>query len=61
MDPLAGKLDAKLRQWKPATARKVRAYVEEIIESADSGALDLMRSRTVEHEVLHSLDEPAAR
>ena len=61
MDALIHKLDTKLRQWKPATSRKVRAYVEEIIESVDSGALDLMRSRTAEQEVLNSLDAPASR
>ena len=61
MDVLAEKLDSKLREWRPETAAQVRQRVAEIIESADQDALDLLRSRNVEQEVLSILDEPAAR
>ena len=57
MDTLVEKLDAKLQQWKPDTADQVRKWVVEIIELADQDALDVMRSRTVEQEVLDLLDE----
>jgi len=61
MDTLVERLDAKLREWKPETAAEVRECVAEIIALADQEALDLLRSRTVEQEVLDLLDEPAAR
>jgi len=61
MDSLAEKLDSKLRQWKPETAERVRRSVLEIIDLADHDVLDLMRSRSVEQEVLDQLDEPASR
>jgi hypothetical protein len=61
MDVLTERLDAKLRQWKPEVAEQVRERVAEIIELADQGALDVMRSWAVEQEVLDLLDEPAAR
>ena len=61
MDALAERLDAKLREWKPDTAAKVRQRVMEIIEMADQDVLDVMRSRVVEQEVLDMLDEPATR
>ena len=61
MDALVERLDAKLREWKPATAAQVRECVAEIIALADQEALDLLRSRAVEQEVLDMLDEPAAR
>ena len=61
MDAVALKLDSKFRVWKPAMARSVRARVKEIIASADTDTLDLMRSRSVEQEVLNLLDEPASR
>jgi len=61
MDTLVARLDAKLREWKPETAAEVRECVAEIIALADQEALDLLRSRTVEQEVLDLLDEPAAR
>ncbi len=35
--------------------------VTEMMELADEDVLDVMRSRTVEQEVLDSLDEPAAQ
>jgi hypothetical protein len=61
MDTLAEKLDSKLREWKPETAKDVRQRVAEIIELADQNALDLLRSREREQEVLDLLDEPAPR
>ena len=61
MDALLEKLDAKLRQWNPETAAQVRQYMAEVIDLADQDVLDLMRSRTVEQEVLDSLDEPTSR
>jgi hypothetical protein len=61
MDVLAERLDAKLREWKPEIAEQVRQHVAEIIDLADQGALDGMRSRAVEQEVLDLLDEPATR
>lgn len=58
MDALLEKLDAKLRQWKPDVTEQVRQWVAEIIEMADQDALDILRSRVVEQEVLNLLDEP---
>jgi hypothetical protein len=58
MDALAEKLDTKLRTWKPETAAQVRERIAEVIELADDDALDLMRSRSREQEVLDILDEP---
>lgn len=61
MDALAVKLDSKLREWKSESAEEVRTLVDEIMGLADSDALDLMRSRVVEQEVLDLLDEPRSR
>jgi hypothetical protein len=61
MDVLAERLDRKLREWSPETAEQVRSQVAEIMELADQGVLDLVRSRKVEQEVLDLLDEPASR
>lgn len=61
MDILAEKLDSKLRTWKPETVAEVRERVAEVIEVADEDALDLMRSRSREQEVLDILDEPTTR
>ncbi|MFN7939669.1 MAG: hypothetical protein U0R19_40460 [Bryobacteraceae bacterium] len=60
MDTLAEQLDTKLRTWKPETAAEVRERVAEVIELADVDALDLMRAREREQEVLDILDEPPA-
>ena len=57
MDTLAERLDAKLRQWQPAIAEQIRERITELIELADQDALDIMRSRTVEQEVIDILDE----
>ena len=61
MDALVERLDAKLRQWKPDTVEQVRQRVAEIMDLADQDALDIMRSRAVEQEVLDLLDEPPTR
>jgi hypothetical protein len=61
MDVLAERLDRKLREWSPETAEQVRSQVLEIIELADQGLLDMVRSRQVEQEVLDLLDEPTPR
>jgi hypothetical protein len=55
------KLDTKLREWKPETADQVRKPVAEIIDVADQDALDILRSRAAEQEVLNLVDEPASR
>jgi hypothetical protein len=59
MDILAETL--KLHEWTPDVARQVRQYVEEIIDLADQGVMDVMRLRNVEQEVLDMLDEPKTR
>lgn len=59
MDPLAEKLDARLREWKPETAVQVRTRVAKLIDLADQDLLDLTRPRATEQEVLHLLDEPS--
>jgi hypothetical protein len=61
MDTVAERLDRKLREWSPETAEQVRSQVVEIIELADQGLLDILRSRKVEQEVLDLLDEPKSR
>jgi len=61
MDVLAERLDQKLRGWNPEIAEQVRQHVAEIIDLADQKALDVMRSRAVEQEVLDLLDEAATR
>jgi hypothetical protein len=61
MDGLAERLDRKLREWSPETAEQVRSQVLEIIELADQGLLDIVRSRKVDQEVLDLLDEPTPR
>ena len=61
MDALVEKLNAKFRVWQPDMANQVRQRIAEIIEMADRDALDVLRSRPVEQEVLDALDEPATR
>jgi len=56
MTAIAKKLDARLTRWRPETAKKVQQLVAEIIELADHDALDLVRSRKVEQEVLDIID-----
>jgi hypothetical protein len=47
-----GKVDTKLTMWKPEVSREVRAAVSDVIDAAGNDALDLLRSRTTEQEVL---------
>lgn len=54
-------LDVKLRQWQPAVAEQVRQCLAEIIELADQDAVDILRTRAVEQEVLDLMDEPETR
>ena len=61
MDAIAQKLDTKLSKWKPEISQKVRALVSQVIDAADNDTLDIVRSRTVEQEVLDQLDESASR
>ena len=61
MDPIAEKLNTKLREWKPEISRKVRTVVSDVMHAADNDALDLLRSRAVEQEELEQLDEPTSR
>jgi hypothetical protein len=56
MTAIANKLDAKMTRWTPETAKTVEKLVMEIIELADSDALDVVRSRQVEQEVLDIID-----
>jgi len=61
MEALLETLNARLHQWKPETADQVRERLTEIIGLADQDALDLLRSRSREQEILDILDEPASR
>ena len=61
MDALSERLDAKLREWEPDIAATIRERITEIIDLADRDALDIMRSRAVEQEVLDLLDEPVSQ
>ena len=56
MTIVAQQLDEKLATWRPETAAEVARMVSELIEWADSDALDLMSARRVEQEVLDLLD-----
>jgi hypothetical protein len=60
MTAIAKKLDARLNRWAPETAKRVKQLVAEIIELADHDALDLVRSRKVEQEVLDIIDDRKA-
>lgn len=60
MTTIAQTLDKKLAKWSPQTAVQVEQIVSEIIELADSNALDLLPSRLVVQEVLDSIDESQA-
>lgn len=61
VDAIAEKLDTKLSKWKPEISQEVRALVAQVIDAADNDALDMVRSRAVEQEVLDELDEPPSR
>lgn len=61
MSPIVQQLADKLDRWEPEVSQWVEVLVAEIMELADTGALELLRSRAVEQEVLDLLDEPASR
>ena len=61
MEALVKQLDAKLRKWQPEMADQVRQCITEIIELADQNALDVLRSRVLEQEVLDIIDAPTTR
>ncbi len=61
MEALLETLNERLHRWNSETANQVRERVSEIIGLADDGALDLLRSRACEQDVLDMLDEPAPR
>lgn len=61
MSPLVQQLSEKLDQWEPEVSRKVESLLAEIMDLADAGALELLRSRAIEQEVLDLLDEPPSR
>ena len=60
VDAIAEKLDSKLSKWKPEISHEVCALVSQLIDAADNDALDVIRSRAAEQEVLDQLDEPAS-
>jgi hypothetical protein len=60
MTQIADRLDKKLATWCPHVAAQVEQIVAEVIELADSQALDLLPSRAVVQEVLNTLDESQA-
>ena len=57
MTHIVEELERKLSTWTPEAAAEVERLVADIIQWADADALDLMRSRHVEQEVLDLLDE----
>jgi hypothetical protein len=58
MDVRAKRLDKKLQEWGSEVAEQVRRELVDLIELADRGLLDIARSRKVERDVLHLIDEP---
>lgn len=56
MSPIVQQLADKLDRWKPEVSQRVEVLVAEIMELADTGALEFLRSRAVEQEVLDLLD-----
>lgn len=57
MDTLAQTLNVKLARRQPDVSELARQFILEIIDLADRDALDILRSRSVEQEVLDLLDE----
>ena len=60
MTQLAQKLDEKLATWRPEVAAQVKQIVTDVIELADTDALDLLPSRAVVPKVLDTFDEHQA-
>lgn len=61
MDPLAEKLDGKLKEWRPEAATEAKQRITELIDMADSDLLDLGRSRAVEQADSAPSNKPIAR
>ncbi|MFN9668918.1 MAG: hypothetical protein ACK573_08790 [Pseudanabaena sp.] len=57
MDTLAKTLNVRLAKWQPDVADLARQFILEIIDLADRDALDILRSLSVEQEILDLLDE----
>jgi hypothetical protein len=57
MSNLAMELDEKLKRWGASTCQQVESLVSQMIELADQDSLDLLRSRSVEQDVLDLLDD----
>ncbi|QTA84445.1 hypothetical protein [Desulfonema magnum] len=57
MTQIAKKLDERLRVWEPEKASVVENLIREIISLADQDYADILRSRSVEQEVLEIIDE----
>lgn len=57
MTQLAQKLDKKLSTWRPEVAAQLEQIVTDVIELADTDALNLLPSRAVVQEVLDALDK----
>jgi DNA-binding TFAR19-related protein (PDSD5 family) len=60
MTRLPQKLDKKLATWRPEVAAQVEQIVTDVIELADTDALDLLLSRAIVQEILDGLDEHQA-
>jgi len=56
MTKIAEKLDKRLNKWSRETASLVEQLISEIMDLADVDALDSLRSRQVEQEVLDLID-----
>ncbi|OGW49527.1 MAG: hypothetical protein A2V62_11335 [Nitrospirae bacterium RBG_19FT_COMBO_58_9] len=61
MTQLTQKLDKKFASWRPEVAAQVEQIITDVIELADTDALDLQPSRAVVQEVLDTLDERQTR
>jgi hypothetical protein len=61
MEALIETLNTMLRERKPETVTRVRQCCAKLSHWPNQDALDLMRSRAREHEVLDILDQPAPR
>jgi hypothetical protein len=61
MTAIAEELNRKLESWGPDKAAQVERLVTEIIELADTDAMDLLPSRQTVQEVLDHIDEGPAR
>ena len=60
MTKVVEKLDERMRQWDATKVAQAERLVEDIIHWGDADALDLMRSREREQEVLDLIDDSQA-